>query len=143
MKPFKINRNSWHYKLNKNFFNTYGISRYRMEDHWEPKHNSFCSYWRATMWRCLFASLLLAGLLTFVLIIGSKVYADPISFLVGAGIIIGVIAIASAITFFIQWLHDRVEMKAGQPQADKPESLLMQRYRAYKSKICPVVEFEQ
>ena len=53
MKPFVINRNSWHYKLNRKFMNEYGWSDYRMEDQWEPRHNDFCSYWRATIFRMI------------------------------------------------------------------------------------------
>jgi hypothetical protein len=34
MKPFKINRDSWHYKLNRSFFNEYEHSMERNWDVW-------------------------------------------------------------------------------------------------------------
>ena len=55
MKPFKVNRDSWHYKLNKHFLNDRGDNEYYMQDYWERKHNNFCAYWRVTMFRLVVA----------------------------------------------------------------------------------------
>lgn len=132
MKPFKINRNSWHYKLNKNFFNDSG-----MQYHWEPKHNNFCSYWRATMFRVLFATILTVGFGGFVTMLGVGAYNDPLGAVVVVGTVLGLIAtvvgIAASVTFF----SNRKKAKA-----DLPDSLFMQKYKMHKSKICPMVEYD-
>lgn len=134
MKPFKINRNSWHYKLNQNFFNDY---QYSMEYNWEPHHYNFCAYWRATMLRVFFATSLTVGLGGVVTMLGVGVYNDPLGAVIIIGSVLGFIAtvvgIAASVTFF----SDRKKAKA-----DLPDSLFMQKYKAHKSKICPGVEYE-
>ena len=134
MQPFNINRNSWHYKLNKHFFNEYN---WGMEKYWEPRHNSFCSYWRATMFRLVFASFIICLITFLVTILSVGIYNDPIGFLfffLSIALFIGVIIAGTAITFYIK---DRNEKNA-----DKQQSLFMQKYRAYKSKICPSVDYK-
>ena len=135
MKPFKINRNSWHYKLNRKFFNTYGDNEYYMHDSWEPRHNNFCAYWRATMFRVIWAIVLtlLAGLFLFVT--GNAIYEHPIDFLIVIGTILGLILLFAAALGLSHWLQKREKKEV-------PESLFVQRYRAYKSKICPGVEYD-
>lgn len=132
MKPFKINRNSWHYKLNKNFFNDNS-----MYYDWEPKHNNFCSYWRATMFRVLFATILTVILGSILTMLGVGVYNDPLVFAFVFGSVLGltatVVGIAASVTFF----SNRKKAKA-----DLPDSLFMQKYKMHKSKICPMVEYD-
>lgn len=132
MKPFKINRNSWHYKLNKNFFNNY---QYSMEYNWEPRHNNFCAYWRATMFRVIWAITLTVFAGLFLFVTGNAIYEHPIDFLIIIGSIIGMIAFAVAVTSVGYWLQKREKKEV-------PESLFVQRYKAYKSKVCPGVEYE-
>ena len=134
MKPFAINRDSWHYKLNKNFMNENG---YWMDRYWEPKHSNFCSYWRATMFRvigvCFVA--LFAGFIIF--IIGSAFYFDPIISFTVLGSIVGVFAVLISMVVASKMIKERKQL------ADKkPESLIVQKYRAHKSKICPTVDFK-
>ena len=129
MKPFKINRNSWHYKMNKNFLNADS-----MEYTWESKHNNFCSYWRATILRMLctlVVGLLLASTFTM---LGYLVYAQPLAFLIAIGFVVGLLGIVAAVHFF----SNRKYVKA-----DKPDSLFMQKYKAHKLKICPMVEYDE
>lgn len=132
MKPFKINRNSWHYKLNQNFFNNY---QYSMEYNWEPRHNNFCAYWRATMFRVIWAIALTVFAGLFLFVTGNAVYEHPIDFLIIIGSIIGIIAFAVAVTSVGYWLQKREKKEV-------PESLFVQRYKAYKSKVCPMVEYD-
>lgn len=134
MKPFKINRNSWHYKLNKTFFNNY---EYSMEYNWEPRHNNFCAYWRATMFRVLFATTLTVILGTILTMMGVGVYNDPLSAVIIVGSVLGLIATMVGIAFTLQFFSNRKKSKA-----DLPDSLFMQKYKAHKSKICPMVEYD-
>ena len=132
MKPFKINRNSWHYKLNKNFFNESS-----MQYDWEPKHNNFCSYWRATMFRMFFAAVMSLFVITMFTSLGFVIYLRPIQFLIGFLIAVGIIAIPVVTYLLVEFLKDRNKAKGY-----KPDSLFMQKYKAHKSKICPMVEYD-
>lgn len=134
MKPFKINRNSWHYKLNKNFFNE---CQYSMERNWEPRHNNFCSYWRATMIRSVFATFLIAFVCSLFYFLGNAVYYYPFEVMKVAGIVFAIFALGGCIAFFGVYFDDRKR-----ENAKKPDSLIVQRYKVYKSKVCPMVEYD-
>ena len=127
MKPFKINRNSWHYKLNKHF-----LQDTNMHYHWEPAHSDFCSYWRATVSRLIALALCTAFTLLTLVVIGGAVYRDPIGTLVAFGSTVGVFGTAIVIATYI------VNRKKKEPS----QSLIAQKYRAHKEKICPMVEFK-
>jgi len=135
MKPFVIDRNSWHYKFNKSFFNN---DDYCMERRWEPKHNNFCSYWRATAFRMLFAGLISALVISLLAIMGLATYNDPIGVATFVGSIAGLFSVVVAIIAVSVYLDDRKKANA-----DKPDSLFVQKYKAHKAKICPSVEFKE
>lgn len=142
MKPFKVNRDSWHYKLNKYFFNSNGSNRYYMEDRWEPKHNNFCSYWRVTMLRLVFASAVTVVLSGLLFALGNVVYEYPWETLTTIATAVAMIGglvgiIAAAIT--VQHLWDKRKLS----KKDVPDSLFVAKYKAYKSKICPMVEYDK
>jgi VIT1/CCC1 family predicted Fe2+/Mn2+ transporter len=140
MKPFKVNRNSWHYKLNRKFFNTRGDNDYYMHDSWEPRHNNFCAYWRATMFRLLFATLLIIGAGAFLFMLGDGIYHHPLDFLITVSLIVGTFATFVLIIVLSELLKSAIAKRGDQPAAS--ESLFVQRYRAYKSKVCPGVEYD-
>jgi hypothetical protein len=134
MKPFTVNRNSWHYKLNKHFLNEDGFF---MERSWEPKHNNFCSYWRATMFRMAAVGLLATGIIILLSLAAVGTYVNPL----GAAIVVGVIlAMIAGVALLVVALHYADKRKYA--NRGKPESLFMQKYKAHKSKICPSVEFD-
>jgi len=132
MKPFEINRNSWHYKLNKNFFNESS-----MYYDWEPKHNNFCSYWRATMFRLLFAGILSFMCLGLLSMMGMSAYNDPMAALSVVGTLVAIISIVVGVAALVSFFNNRKKANA-----DKPDSLFVQKYKAHKAKICPSVEFK-
>lgn len=144
MKPFKINRNSWHYKLNAKFLNGYGPNDYLMQERWEPKHNNFCAYWRVTMLRLLLAvglAIILATvgwmLLSVMYSIGWLLYTDPILTLKALGMVVIIVAIAVGTIKSIVSISAR---RSNKPV--KNPSLFAQRYRVYKEKVCPMVEYD-
>jgi peptidoglycan/LPS O-acetylase OafA/YrhL len=124
MKAFKINRDSWHYKLNKYFFNP--IYRW-MEISWEPRHSDFCSYWRATITRLVAALALVALAILVVGTIGTVIYMYPIDAIITVGGIILLIAV-------IMLSEKLKELSANRTQTTK-------LYSAYKDRICPMVEY--
>lgn len=118
MKDFSINRNSWHYRLNAGFLNSY------TNDYWESKHGDFCSYWRSTFAKILLVSFIL--MLTIVLCFA--VYKDPIGFLAAIfAIIMTVVTIAS-----VSLLYDYITKKYNH----KEDSLFIQKYKSHKLRIC-------
>jgi lipopolysaccharide/colanic/teichoic acid biosynthesis glycosyltransferase len=136
LKPFKINRNSWHYKLNQNFFND---RQYYMES-WEDKHDNFCSYWRVTMFRLVFA---LAGAVFILLVlsmIGAGIYQDPLKALIIVGSTVGILSAVFGIFLFSMYLDER---KSKRNYEDIPDSLFVAKYKSYKSKVCPMVEYDK
>jgi hypothetical protein len=138
MKPFAINRNSWHYKLNSNFANEY---RHSMEFNWEPRHNNFCSYWRATMLRVLFAMCIAASVMLLLTGLGIAIYVNPVPVMTAIGL---VIVIITAAILFAYLLHRIEERKYSNKMLSKEpsQSLFAQKYRANKEKICPMVEYK-
>lgn len=127
MKPFKIKKNSWHYKLNANFMPDIYMER------WEYYHSDFCSYWRATIGRLILAAFMIGVVVLLGCMIGLAFYLDPVTSLsvVGAAILV-----IGAVTFFA-WFSTRNHHKPA-----KSDSLFMQKYKAHKEKICPMVEYE-
>ncbi len=144
MKPFRVNRNAWHYKLNKHFLNERGDNHYYMEDRWEPQHNNFCSYWRVTMLRLLAAAVIVVCVVSLLLAVGFIIYENPweAAKTVAAAIafIVSIVATAAAIAGFSH-LRDVHRAKAQNKQS--PDSIFVMRYKAYKSKICPMVEYDK
>ena len=135
MKPFRINRNSWHYKMNRKM-TQYGDSRHYMEDSWEPKHSNFCSYWRVTTFNLVWLCLIVFGIIGLLYTLAIAVYANPITALKVTSALIAVIAGIIAFVFLFAGISKMNETVA------KSNSLFVQKYRAQKSKICPTVEFE-
>lgn len=128
MKPFKINTNSWHYKLNANFLQDTPMA------YWRQNHSDFCSYWRQTIVRvfvaacmCLFALFVLGSL-------AMAFYLNPVESL----LVVGTTLLMLAFAIFSVWLTTR---NRGKPS--EPDSLFMQKYKAHKAKICPMVEYEE
>lgn len=135
LKPFRINRNSWHYRLNKHFFNEDSLWMAQ----WEARRNNFCSYWRATVFRTL-AVLALAAVITFM--VGAIVHlfmVDPVNTAISFAILIGVFATFISVLILAAFISDRTSRK---PVNENP-SLFVQRYRNYKSKICPSVQYDK
>ena len=142
MKPFKINRDSWHYRLNMKFANSYGTSSWGRSV-WENHHRDFCSYWRATVLRSLFAVLLTCFGVFALVGLGSIIYQNPIDFAIAFGLIVGFVATVIAGVALINYVQDRIDSRNRTYREPKPEGLVAQRYRAYKSRICPMIEYDK
>ena len=134
MKPFKVNRDSWHYKLNKYFFNAYGDNEFYMKNRWEPKHNNFCAYWRVTFFRLVWATILVTGILGILSTLFIAAMANPAGAALGFGLVIAIFG------FFFGGPYLGDVIKNRKP-SDKPDSIFVAKYKSYKSKVCPSVEF--
>lgn len=138
MKPFTVNRDSWHYKLNMHFANAYGDNVYYIRDRWEPKHNNFCSYWRATILRMFWVTVLATGIMGFFVMLGGAAYHNPAEFGIVIAGAITVFAAAFGSTFMINHIKNGLNNRT-----EKPDSLFAMKYKSYKAKVCPSVEFSK
>jgi hypothetical protein len=135
MKAFRIDRRSWHYRLNRHFLNEDGFSERSMELNWEPRHRDFCSYWRATVLRMVVLTLLTVSTVFLLTGLLSIVYHYPLETLKGVGAVVGTIAAVVGLIVASETLKSRKQ--------NQPEGLISQRLRAYKSQVCPLVEYDE
>lgn len=141
MNKFKINRDSWHYKLNKNFLNVNGVSDRLMQDLWEPIHNNFCSYWRVTVIRLFALGLMTTFVGSIVVMLVVSLIMYPIQVVNIVGFIIGIIASIAAMMFsfcLIGMTKEKLSEKY-----ENSDSLFVTKYKSWKHKICPSVEFKE
>jgi len=133
MKTFQINRDSWHYKLNKNFFQDT-----LMERQWEPKHASFCKYWSATMFRIVGAAIMAAMTTILLFLIAFAIWTDPLTVLKGVIVFIGIFGAVLSIAVLVDYVQTR---PTAMPN-DEPKSMIAMKYYSFKNKICPMIEFK-
>lgn len=132
MKPFKIKRDSWHYKLNHRFLNSYEYNMGR----WEEDHADFCSYWRATFFRMIGATL-------GVLIVGVPVtaflyllFTAPMATLGAVAFVTAIFAFATAVFVGVSALQ---KWKRG--RAHREPGLIGTKYMSWKGRYCPQAEY--
>jgi ascorbate-specific PTS system EIIC-type component UlaA len=90
------------------------------------------------MFRMLFAGLLSALVLGLLALIGLSTYHVPIKSAIVFGSLVGFILVVIGCTAVAVYLDDLKKANA-----DKPDSLFVQKYKAHKAKICPSVEFKE
>jgi hypothetical protein len=142
MKPFKVNRDSWHYKLNQHFMNPRGDNEWYMRDNWEQKHNNFCAYWRVTMFRLVVALFGSAVILMLLFGLGQAIYQNPWDSFVIASSVVGVVLSFGTIGVCGMFLSEYLEKRKYQNK-EVPDSLFVAKYKSYKSKVCPMVEYDK
>ncbi len=140
MQAFKVNRDSWHYKLNQKFMNERGDNEWYMLDNWEQRHNNFCSYWRVTMFRLVFALLIAIFIVMVLFMIGSGIYHDPWTALAVFSSAIGILITFIGLVAGASYLDTRKHKRKNE---EVPDSLFVAKYKSYKSKVCPMVEYEK
>ncbi len=140
MQAFKVNRDSWHYKLNQKFMNERGDNEWYMRDNWEQRHNNFCSYWRVTMFRLVFALLITIFIVMVLFMIGSGIYHDPWTALAVFSSAIGILITFIGLVAGASYLDTRKHKRKNE---EVPNSLFVAKYKSYKSKVCPMVEYEK
>ena len=136
MKPYVINKNSWHYKM---------ISK---GQHWDgylshraPK--DFCSYWRMVMGKLLTYAFFITMGTFFAVFIGYNIYLDPVPALGGLFSAIVIVFGAGFLAFSWEKAKERRRKNDYDVEfGDKQESLLKMKYRAFKEKTCPMVEYK-
>lgn len=133
MKPYVINKDSWHYKL---------ISRGKTS-YWNlylaPK--DFCSYWRMVVFKILGYIFITCFATLFLAFLGYNIYLDPIPVL--GGLFIAIIALSVFLAISLEKIKERKRKRDYDVEfEDKKEGLIAMKYRAWKEKTCPMVEYK-
>lgn len=136
MKPFTINKNSWHYRL---------ANEYGGLERWE---DDFCSYSRrvglglcAALLLSAVCSLLLYPLVDLAIWAYFRMFVDPVDMSTAAEIfciIAAVLLLALAIGVFGSLREMYVESR---PRVKKEPSFLTLAYRKFKDKTCVRVNY--
>ena len=142
MKAFQVNRDSWHYKLNKHFLNPRGDNEWYMQDYWERKYNNFCAYWRVTMFRLVVAMFGSAIILMLLVGLGQAIYQNPLETAKVVGIVVGSILVFGTVIVCGMFVSEYMEKRKYQ-NAETSDSLFITKLKSYKSKVCPSVEYEE
>ena len=120
MKFFEINRNSWHYRINK-FLNESGYSNTAMIKYWEP-NLTICSYWFQTISRLLIF-IFSGGFLTMILAsICVGIYNNPIDFLILFATVFGLILLPILVLFIFDLIKKYIKPKHCTPIKFKSEN---------------------
>lgn len=149
MKPFKVKPDSWHYKiLRRAYVEKYGSSNNITAI--MPKN--FCAYWRAVMFniaQVVFFFTLFVGLAIAVLTgLSFAIYTDPLGVLVGLAFVATVIGLVLLVKFLVERYEASVQAKLyraelGIQEPEKQQGLFVTKYKAWKAKICPAIEYEK
>lgn len=109
-----------------------------MDRVWEPRHNNFCSYWRATVFRLLFV-LLLLGISSLALsALGYYIYSNTSEAVITIGAVIAGAAVMIGVPILLILTADKIKHSS-----TVQNSIVLQRIRNHKSKICPSVEYRE
>jgi hypothetical protein len=136
MQTFKVTRTSWHYKM--------------LEKHDpNPWPQDFCSYWRRVVFVGGFISLLaalglaIAGGLLF--LVGYWLYlavVAPIEAAKVAGILLAILSFASLPWVVSKLLKRFAKSRSVNAKPVQP-SIFMAKYRSWKHKYCPGIEYTE
>ena len=107
---------------------------------WEPEHNNFCSYWRATVIRVFFAAFLTVLVICILAVLTVASINDPI----GAAIVFGssvlVVGTLIGLAVLSEYFQERKRERA--EKGEQPKTVIGKQYAAWKSKVCPSVEYK-
>lgn len=116
-----------------------GYSDRAMRIHWEPKVNNFCAYWRATSIRMLLILALFLLCTIAVAGLGFLIYKDPVGAAMGFGTILFIFLVAALLLASFTYVPKY--FKKASDSIEKSDSLFVTKYKSFKSKICPGVEY--
>ena len=134
MKPFVIDRNSWHYKMNLAMTD-------RSIRGWEAEHNNFCAYWRTTLVKIAAISAAMALVCLILYGIGTAAWANPMKALEVILIIIAVFCVIIGLSACVYYFMEYRNKKKNTPIEER--SIFVQKLYTSKQKICPMVEFKE
>lgn len=153
MKPFSVNKSSWHYHMNVSMAKTNDrLSRDDYAEKYVMSKDNLCSYWQMTLWsmfKLAVAAAFVIGVAGFLLFVIYKIgYAflfHTAHAMVGTALITGAIGLAAGFAFAGTWLKTRRQRKLDNIlyHGETETSLSKAKYSSWKSGICVPVEFKE
>lgn len=135
MTNFKVSKNSWHYKY-QDFF---GLMPHRRKD--------FCTYWRGFIIANLFVALILvliSGTAFISYLAGDDLFGDKFNIVLTTFFgFLAVTALPTAIfglAFIFYMLHYYI-IDVPTKLVEKEGTIFNVKYKSWKEKYCPMVEF--
>ena len=92
------------------------------------------------MFRSVFALAAATFIFAVSVMIGAGIYQDPLKALIIVGSVVGLFSAVFGIFLFSMYLDER---KSKRKNEDIPDSLFVAKYKSYKSKVCPMVEYDK
>lgn len=151
VKTFIVNKDSWHYRLNVKMLRESEV--FLWDDHVEvyiQTMDNFCKYWRLTAVNLIkvafmFAIVLAVVAVVLAVVIGVVVAAVTHPF--ETGVFTGLVLTVLAIIFGLYLLSDSSEKRKQEAvkaalRNKSNDGLVKTKYKSWKHKICPSVEFK-
>jgi hypothetical protein len=150
MKTFKVNKSSWHYKLNAYMLSSNDIIKGREHLYLSTRDN-LCKYWQTTLWSlakvlitaiAIAVALFLFGILAY--LAGYAFFTEPLASTIFTGSILGISALIIGTIYGIEMLVRANKRKARAAlYAQENESLTKAKIASWKAGICLPVEFKE
>jgi hypothetical protein len=152
MKPFVVNRDSWHYKLNVRMCKTNDrLSRDDNAVKYVMSKDNLCTYWQMTAWSLIKVLITAFFALSLVYIVGYLIYLYGYAwlfhtfdtFVATTSVIATIAGIVGLVTLFA-WLDKRKKRKLDDIlyHGETETSLSKAKYSSWKYGICLPVEFK-
>lgn len=152
MKPFTVNTNSWHYKLNVKLCKTNDrLHSDKLAETYVKSKDNLCSYWRMTTWSVIkvlavtsFISLIIGSILFFTFKFGMILYTNPISTIITTSIVLAVFTVIIGFLVGLSKLDTMRKNKLDRIlyQGETETSLAKAKYSSWKNGFCMPVEFK-
>lgn len=152
MKTFTVNKDSWHYKLNFEMCKTNDrLYRPELIHTFIMSKDNLCSYWSMTLWSLFKASVAVSFVLAVAAIMCYAIYMygyalmfHTTDVLVGTGLVVSIVAVASFLAWFSTWISKRKRIKLDKILYDgeTETSLTKAQYSSWKTGVCIPVEFK-
>jgi hypothetical protein len=105
--------------------------------------NNFCAYWRMTFLHFLLAAFLTCGAGILLGMLAVTAYNTPIQFGIVTGIVILIISTIIGLIALTHYLSDAAENRRVYKEKNNiPDGIVVTKYKSWKSKICPRVEYK-
>lgn len=125
----KLNKNSWHYKMWANSFDSYDRA---------PLSTDLCRYCHKVFWQLFIRGLMVVMVGALLWMLGYGALYQGLFLHTKVALIIGgtIAAVLGAIILYARWLH-------GGRRYSEPKTLVGKYARAAKQGICPMVDFTE
>lgn len=153
MKTFRVNTNSWHYRLNMRMCKTNErLSELEAAERFVRSKDTICSYWQLTAWSVFkvaviasFSIAVIGMILSLVYLFVHALVTATAYTLLWTGITIGSFVLLVGIIALGAALDNRKRKKLNKilVEGETESSLAAARYSSWRSKVCVPLEFKE